>query len=211
MSAKISARPSPSGALLPAAAAWLIGQHSDGKRCDLRQVRCVLPGTRAGRLLLHSLLAQCAEAGLRLVPPQVLTPGTMVDQLVPATSGTASDLECTLGWMHALREADPAQIAALLPSRPDSQDWPAWHELAAQIGDRQVRRMGTIGGSILGGARVGGRCLVCSDDPGGERDRRDARRVIAQRHCEHSEQDAGEQVLERHGEPPWPAATFGCP
>ncbi|MBL8974865.1 MAG: hypothetical protein JNK56_29985, partial [Myxococcales bacterium] len=120
--------------LLPAAAAWLIGQHSDGKRCDLRQVRCVLPGTRAGRLLLHSLLAQCAEAGLRLVPPQVLTPGTMVDQLVPATPGTASDLECTLGWMHALREADPAQIAALLPSRPDSQDWPAWHELAAQIG-----------------------------------------------------------------------------
>ena len=53
--------------LLPAAAAWLIGQHSDGKRCDLRQVRCVLPGTRAGRLLLHSLLAQCAEAGLRLL------------------------------------------------------------------------------------------------------------------------------------------------
>ncbi len=120
--------------LLPAAAAWLIGQHSDGKRCDLRQVRCVLPGTRAGRLLLHTLLAQCAEAGLRLVPPQVLTPGTMVDQLVPATPGTASDLECTLGWMHALREADVAQIAALLPSRPDSQDWPAWHELAAQIG-----------------------------------------------------------------------------
>ena len=120
--------------LLPAAAAWLIGQHSDGKRCDLRQVRCVLPGSRAGRLLLHSLLAQCAALGLRLVPPQVLTPGKMVDQLVPPTPGTASALECTLGWMHALREAEVSQIAALLPSRPDSQDWPAWHELAAQIG-----------------------------------------------------------------------------
>ena len=40
--------------LLPAAAAWLIGQHSDGKRCDLRQVRCVLPGTRAGRCSTNS-------------------------------------------------------------------------------------------------------------------------------------------------------------
>ena len=91
--------------LLPAAAAWLIGQHSDGKRCDLRQVRCVLPGTRAGKLLL-----------------------------VPPTPDTASALECTLAWMHVLREAPPEQIAALLPTRPDGQDWPAWHELAAQIG-----------------------------------------------------------------------------
>jgi ATP-dependent helicase/nuclease subunit B len=113
--------------LLPAAAAWLIGQHSDGKRCDLRQVRCVLPGTRAGKLLLHALLAQCAQAGLRLIPPQVLTPGTMVDQLVPPTPDTASGLECTLAWMHVLREAAPEQIAALLPTRPDGQDWPAWH------------------------------------------------------------------------------------
>lgn len=120
--------------LLPAAAAWLIGQHSDGRRCDLRQVRCVLPGTRAGKLLLHALLAQCAQAGLRLIPPQVLTPGTMVDQLVPPTPDTASALECTLAWMHVLREAPSEQIAALLPTRPDGQDWPAWHELAAQIG-----------------------------------------------------------------------------
>lgn len=120
--------------LLPAAAAWLIGQHSDGRRCDLRQVRCVLPGTRAGKLLLHALLAQCAAAGLRLIPPQVLTPGTMVDQLVPPSPDTASALECTLAWMHVLREAGAEQIAALLPTRPEGQDWPAWHELAAQIG-----------------------------------------------------------------------------
>ena len=142
--------------LLPAAAAWLIGQHSDGKRCDLRQVRCVLPGTRAGRVLLHALLAQCAEAGLRLVPPQVLTPGTMVDQLVPPTPNTASALECTLGWMHALREADLDHIAALLPSRPDSQDWPAWHELAARIGGVVEELAGELL-SLRDVARVAGR------------------------------------------------------
>ncbi len=120
--------------LLPAAAAWVIGQHRDGKRCGLRPVRCALPGTRAGKLLLHSLLAKCSAAGIRLIPPQVLTPGTMVDQLVPPTPDTASALECTLAWMHVLREASSDQIAALLPTRPDGQDWPAWHELAAQIG-----------------------------------------------------------------------------
>lgn len=119
--------------LLPAAAAWLIARHRDGQRCDLRGVRCVLPGSRAGRLLLHTLLAQCAQAGLRLVPPQVLTPGGLVDQLVPRTPETASALECSLAWMHVLREAKAEQIAALLPTRPEPQDWPAWHELAGKI------------------------------------------------------------------------------
>lgn len=119
--------------LLPAAAAWLIERHADGRRCDLRTVRCVLPGARAGRVLLHLLLRQCAERNLRLVPPQVLTPGALVELLTPGDARTASALECTLAWMHVLREASPELIAPLLPSRPDFYDWPAWHEFAGQI------------------------------------------------------------------------------
>jgi ATP-dependent helicase/nuclease subunit B len=119
--------------LLPAAAAWLIDRHADGRRCDLRAVRCVLPGARAGRVLLHLLLRQCAERGLRLVPPQVMTPGALVELLAPGDARTASTLECTLAWMHVLREARAELIAPLLPNRPDFNDWPAWHELAAQI------------------------------------------------------------------------------
>jgi hypothetical protein len=119
--------------LLPAAAAWLVARHRDGSRCDMRRVRCVLPGTRAGKLLLRTLLTQCAEADVRLVPPQMLTPGAMVDQLVPPARDTASALECSLAWMHVLREARPEHIDALLPTRPDPGDWPAWHELAAQV------------------------------------------------------------------------------
>jgi ATP-dependent helicase/nuclease subunit B len=121
------------GPLLPAAAAWLIERHAEGRRCDLRAVRCVLPGARAGRVLLHLLLRQCAERGLRLVPPQVLTPGALAELLVPADARTASSLECTLAWMHVLREARPEQIAPLLPSRPEFYDWPAWHELAGTV------------------------------------------------------------------------------
>lgn len=119
--------------LLPAAAAWLIERHADGRRCDLRGVRCVLPGARAGRVLLHLLLRQCAERGLRVVPPQVLTPGALVDLFVPGDAGSASTLECVLAWMHVLREASPELLAPLIPTRPDLYDWPAWHELATQL------------------------------------------------------------------------------
>ncbi|HEY8375660.1 MAG TPA: hypothetical protein VIK91_04185, partial [Nannocystis sp.] len=121
------------GPLLPAAATWLIERHAEGSRCDLRSVRCVLPGARAGRVLLHLLLRQCAARNLRLIPPQVLTPGALVELLAPGDARTATTLECTLAWMHVLREAHPDKIAPLLPSRPDYHDWPAWHELAAQI------------------------------------------------------------------------------
>src|SRR5690606_12432742 len=121
------------GPLLPAAAAWLIERHAEGRRCDLRAVRCVLPGARAGRVLLHLLLRQCAERGLRLVPPQVLTPGALAELLAPGDARTATPLECTLAWMHVLREASPEKIAPLLPTRPDFHDWPAWHELAGTV------------------------------------------------------------------------------
>ena len=43
-------------------------------RLEVAREVALVREARAGRLLLHSLLAQCAEAGLRLVPPQVLTP-----------------------------------------------------------------------------------------------------------------------------------------
>ncbi|MCB9566634.1 MAG: PD-(D/E)XK nuclease family protein [Myxococcales bacterium] len=120
--------------LLPAAAAWLVqGRAADG-RCDLRNVRCVLPGARAGRLLLRTLINLCNDAKIRLIPPQVMTPGSMVDVIVPPTATTASELECSLAWMHVLREANAGLIAPLLPRLPDYHDWPAWHELALVLG-----------------------------------------------------------------------------
>src|SRR5690606_30768649 len=61
------------------------------------------------------------------------TPGALAELLVPADARTASSLECTLAWMHVLREARPEQIAPLLPSRPEFYDWPAWHELAGTV------------------------------------------------------------------------------
>lgn len=121
--------------LLPAAAAWLVQRHAAADRCDLRDVKCVLPGGRAGRLLLRTLIGACKEQKLRLIPPQVMTPGSMVDVIMPPNATTAAELECSLAWMHVLREASAALIRPLIPSQPDYYDWPAWHELALQIGE----------------------------------------------------------------------------
>ncbi|MCA9693998.1 MAG: hypothetical protein KC636_30710, partial [Myxococcales bacterium] len=123
------------GSLIPTCVAWLIDQHTVAGRCDLRQVRCVLPGARAGRLLLRELVARCSARKIRLVPPRTLTPGTMVDVLAPPTRETASRLECSLAWMHVLRDADRTLVAPLFPRPPDRADWPAWHEFATKIVD----------------------------------------------------------------------------
>lgn len=130
--------------MVPAAATWLIEQHVQsggqapsgaGGRCDLRGVRVVVPGSRAGRLLLKALVDHCIATRVRLVPPQILTPGSMVDSLLPPTADTASPLECSLAWMHVLREANPRAISPVLPRPPEYYDWPAWHEIAVTLRD----------------------------------------------------------------------------
>src|SRR4051812_15458212 len=70
---------------LPAAAAWLIDRQLEIQAglqtqfCDLQNVICVLPGRRAGRLLLGQLIEQCHARGLRLIPPRILSPGTLME------------------------------------------------------------------------------------------------------------------------------------
>ena len=81
--------------LLPAAARWLVQRHAAGGRCDLRAVKCVLPGGRAGRLLLRTLIGHCNEVKVRLIPPQVMTPGSMVDVVMPPTATSPSKTEKT--------------------------------------------------------------------------------------------------------------------
>ncbi len=94
-----------------------------------------MPGSRAGRLLLKALVDHCIATKVRLVPPQILTPGSMVDSLLPPTADTASPLECSLAWMHVLREANPRAISPVLPRPPEYYDWPAWHEIAVTLRD----------------------------------------------------------------------------
>src|SRR5881394_2921503 len=103
---------------LPAAAEWLIGDRqepqspnlqatNDRETCDLRNTICVLPGKRAGRVLLAQLIERCEAGSLRLIPPEILTPGAMLDALLEIDQPLASEMESTFAWINALQNVDP--------------------------------------------------------------------------------------------------------
>ena len=121
---------------LPLAARWLIDHARSGEAglCYLRRVVCVLPGQRAGRLLLAALLKQCDATRLRLVPPQIHTPGQMVDVLAPHREvPTATGFEQVLAWTNVLRTAGPTTLGPLLPHPPDDSAFLDWYHLAQTI------------------------------------------------------------------------------
>lgn len=120
---------------LPATAEWLINANLNTGLdvCDLRRVVCVLPGSRAGRVLLAQLIEQCEASTLRLIPPRVLTPGAMFEALLEIDQPMATDLESMLTWIAALQAVDPDQIKPLLPRIPATSDLLAWQSLALEI------------------------------------------------------------------------------
>src|SRR5688500_8834205 len=89
------------GPALPAAAAWLIDRALEDDPsaargsawCDLQSAVCVLPGRRAGRILLAQLLEQCRSRGLEIVPPTVLTPGALIDFVLSPAGAIANSVE----------------------------------------------------------------------------------------------------------------------
>jgi ATP-dependent helicase/nuclease subunit B len=125
------------GPCIPAAARWLIlypGSPSrESRHVDLGDVVCVLPGKRAGRVLLEELLRQCEADGSHLVPPRIITPGSIADVLSPPADPTASQMESIMAWMEALRRSDAKAIAPLVPYPPQRDDFIAWHDLAKTI------------------------------------------------------------------------------
>ena len=169
-----------SGPALPLAARWLIEQVQRGEAglCDLSKVVCVLPGQRAGRLLLAQLLEHCEAARLRLIPPQVHTPGQMVDVLAPHREvATATSFEQILAWITALRTASPATLGPLLPHPPDDSAFMDWYHLAQTI-DRLHEE---LAGDELSFADVAKQAQTMS--MGGEADRWEALQKLHAAYC----------------------------
>ncbi len=121
---------------LPLAARWLLDHAPNGEAglCDLRRVVCVLPGQRAGRLLLAALLEQCDAQRQRLAPPEIRTPGQMVEVLAPHREvPTATSCEQILAWINALRSAGPQTLGPLLPHPPDDAAFLDWYHLGETV------------------------------------------------------------------------------
>ncbi len=130
--------------LLPAAAGWLLDECAQAQPgladADLGRRIVVVRGRNAGRRLLGLLAAQAQSRGLRLIPPRILTPGSLDGALLlhrgnPAASRAAQ----RLAWIRTLKQADAATLDAIWAS-PSSQDRASalgrfldetWRELSA--------------------------------------------------------------------------------
>ncbi len=169
-----------SGPALPLAAHWLTDQVQRGEAglCDLSKVVCVLPGQRAGRLLLAQLLEHCETARLSLVPPQIHTPGQMVDVLAPHREvPTATSFEKVMAWISALRTAGPATLGPLVPHPPNEGAFLDWYHLAQTI-DRLHEE---LAGDELTFADVAKQAQTMS--MGGEADRWEALQNLHAAYC----------------------------
>ncbi|MBB6430812.1 PD-(D/E)XK nuclease family protein [Algisphaera agarilytica] len=116
-------------AVLPAAAAWLVGRYG----LDLGGVVVAVPVARAGRRLEELLVDEAERRAEMLTPPRVVTAGQLPELLIESEDDPVDDLTSVLTRAVALREADRAVFTQVFPYPPDDTDTVAWVRLADQM------------------------------------------------------------------------------
>ncbi|HWL11228.1 MAG TPA: PD-(D/E)XK nuclease family protein, partial [Planctomicrobium sp.] len=137
---------------LPAVAQRLILRSRSAHFCDLGHLIAVLPGREAGRRLME-LLTEGAQG--QLIPPRILTQGSLPEELYPSQRPFAPDLVQQMVWAQALQNVPPQVLGVVVRQPPESEDWQAWlrlgnllrrqhEELAAdQLDFADVARLGS--------------------------------------------------------------------
>ena len=76
---------------------------------NLESILVVLPTKRARRLFEHFLLDAAEQRGVMVVPPEISTPGRMIDQFVRPTGLPASPVALELVDRQVWMDLDPSQ------------------------------------------------------------------------------------------------------
>ncbi|MEO8270083.1 MAG: PD-(D/E)XK nuclease family protein, partial [Aureliella sp.] len=118
------------GPILPRVVQQLRHDYAVGETWDIRQVMIVLPGGLARRRLGELLALAAKQYGLILYPPQIVTVGTLPEQLYVAKFPFASDLVQQLAWMKALQETPTDELTQIVPQPPAKTSPQQWLELA---------------------------------------------------------------------------------
>jgi hypothetical protein len=121
---------------LPEAARRLGEHYRRDQTLDLGKVIIVLPGQRAGRRLQELLAYFAEDESLRFTPAQMLTEGTVPEQLYTPKFPFASDLVQDLAWARALRDLPAEKRKQIIPHAPGVADTLRWLELGKHL--RQV-------------------------------------------------------------------------
>lgn len=118
---------------LQAAAYWLIETYSDADLTDLTNLTVVVPGGRAGRRLLDLLLIDAERREMALLPPRIVTAGTLPETLYQPRRPLADELTQQLAWCTALRAMPVEELAPLVPHPPAPADLAGWLPLADML------------------------------------------------------------------------------
>ncbi len=120
--------------ILPAAAEYLLDRYGTKSTLDCGNVLTVVPGSRAGRVLLESLVRRADERQLIFTPPQIVTVGELPEQLYQSKRPHAGDLVQRLAWTNALKDAKPDRLSQFIARTPDDDDAGGWLELGDLLG-----------------------------------------------------------------------------
>ncbi len=111
---------------LQSAVPLLLERSRSQRFCDLGHVITVVPGREAGRRLLE-LLTDAADG--ELIPPRILTQGTLPEELYFPQRQFASELVQQMVWAQALQAVSANVLSAIVRHPPAREDWQAWIRL----------------------------------------------------------------------------------
>src|SRR5437867_1459770 len=111
--------------LLPAVAARLVevraAEATASTDLDLGDWLVVVRGRSAGRRLLALLATEAQRIGRALIPPQIVTPGTMEQAMFEEDTHAAGSIAQRLAWTLAVQRASP-ELLGQIWRMPDGQD-----------------------------------------------------------------------------------------
>ena len=138
--------------LLEVATEWLmdeVGGSGFGFGFGLPGTTVVVPGRRAGRLLLDRLTQAAKERGHgAILPPEILTVGALPERILevaPAASEGTLRVARAARLRQACNRPGPTEqfvadaLEAALGGRPEGDDWNGWVEVAQRLEDVAVR------------------------------------------------------------------------
>ncbi|HWB20700.1 MAG TPA: PD-(D/E)XK nuclease family protein [Phycisphaerales bacterium] len=111
---------------LLSACEFIVALTSKSSEIDLSRLVIVVPGGRVGRNLRALLVDHAASTSQALSPPEIITPGRIVEVILRSEGRFAGDSARRLAWAEALLATPPDVLAPLVPRLPDRADLPAW-------------------------------------------------------------------------------------
>lgn len=112
---------------------YLLNRYRSSDTIALAGVALVVPGRRAGRSLLEVLLERADAEELVLMPPQIVTAGTLPELLYKPKRPFAGDMAQRLAWTKALKETDRARVAQVFPRLPSDEASDQWLRLGSML------------------------------------------------------------------------------